>query len=147
MYQIEIIHPVTGLGGGAEILRERSRSTVERGKSAMERRKRVEMRLLQWLPLPSIFVLSSVMRRLYREGAKARQKKEGVHEEENRHGGERRSRVFVYAYDVDTLYIHINVSLYEFVHPIHSRIYNWSRKPTRLRYVHFMKNYKFRSDY
>lgn len=74
----------------------------------MERRKRVEMRLLQWLPLPSIFVLSSVTRRLYREGAKARQKKEGVlvHEEENRHGGERRSRVFVYAYDVDTLYIY-----------------------------------------
>lgn len=81
--------------GGAEILRERSRSTVERGKSAMERRKRVEMRLLQWLPLPSIFVLSSVMRRLYREGAKARQKKEGVHEEENRHGGEQRSRICI----------------------------------------------------
>lgn len=73
------------------------------------------------------------MRRLYREGAKARQKKEGVllHEEENRgeareEGEVRRSRVYVYAHDVDTrIYIYalyINVSLYEFVHLIHSRI-------------------------
>lgn len=107
------------------------------------------MRLLQWLPLPSIFVLSSVMRRLYREGAKARQKKEGVlvHEEENRgeareEGEVRRSRVYVYAHDVDTrIYIYalyINVSLYEFVHLIHSRIYSWSHKYTRLRYVYII---------
>lgn len=57
IYRIEIIHPIIGWGRN---FWERSRNavgnTVEGGKSA---RKRVEMRLLQWLPLPSIFVLGN----------------------------------------------------------------------------------------
>lgn len=64
-------------------------------------------------------------------------------EGEAREEGEvRRSRVYVYAYDVDTpIYIYtlcINVSLYEFVHLIHSRTYSWSHKYSRLHYVYIL---------
>lgn len=45
---------------------EKGKERKKARKRPFERREREEMRLpLQWLPLPSIFVLSSVMRRLY----------------------------------------------------------------------------------
>lgn len=58
--------PTSKIGERARSGRKVYASEEESGQRDGERGEREEMRLLQWLPLPSIFVLSSVMRRLYR---------------------------------------------------------------------------------